>query len=361
MKIVKPAFLALLLSSCFNDEMLPSDQQTWEYATPTEIGSSNDAFFELDSSIVEGRYERISGLIIIKEDKLIFENYYNDSISRHTPVPLGSSSIVLTIAGIGIANDKGLLELSDPIRDFLPGYERFFASSELKQNITIENLLTHQSGISWNESVVPLLGNPFNHLNQMTASDNWIEFILAQPLDSGPGLRYNFNSGIGIILARIIENASGQPFDKFLSENLLSLIGASSFEVTRDPTGNQDGGRGVLMTLLDWTKFSYIILQNGIKDGRKIIDPGFIALATSVRIAVSSTFNFGYGWRLFGERFQNFLPFDHTKFFYVTGETGQDQYVSTSEQMIISIYADNYFGSQNQSFYLFLDILELFP
>lgn len=345
-----------ILMSCFVGEELPPDQQTWEYGQPSSVGLSEETLLFSDASIFSGTYDRVSGLVIIKDDKLVFENYY-DTVSRHSLVPLNGASIVFTVVGIGIAADQGLLSLSDPIFEYLPEYSEVFNANDLKQQITIEHLLTHQAGFSWNESILPAFQNPENNINQMRSSDDWIQFILERPLEAIPGQRYNFNSGTGSILSKIIEEASGQSFESFLRTNLLNFIQVSAIEFSRDPSGNFDGGSGVSISMLDWTKLAYLIMNEGIQDGRRIIDPNFIAESTSVQSSVSPTFNLGYGWRLFGDSFASSFPFDKDDAFYITGELGQHQYIIPSRNMIVSIYAENFFGSNNLSLNLFFQII----
>ncbi len=353
--------LSLTLSSCFIGEELPPDQQTWEYGNPSDVNLSNEDFLSLNSTIALGTYDRIGGMIIVKDDRLIFENYYSDTLERHSILPLGPSSIIFTIAGIGIAEDQQLLSLSDPIHNYLPAYSSIFSEDVLKQQITIEHLLTHSSGFAWNETVVATIGNAENNLNQMTASDDWIEFILNRPVEAQPGLRYNFNSGGGIILTKIIENAAEQAFSDFLNSNLFELIDVTSFRIDQDPSGNLDGGLGISVSLIDWTKFTYLLLKEGRKNGRKIIDPNFIKESTSIQRQVCSNFNLGYGWRLFGDTFESSFMFGKDNAYYIRGEMGQDQYVIKEEDMIISLYATNFFDRVDASFDLFIDITLLIP
>lgn len=358
------------LSSCFLSDELPPDQQTWTYGTPNDVGLSDSEFLFLNDQIKVGDYELIGGLIIVKGNKLIFENYFSDTLNRQSLIPLGQSSIMLTVAAIGIAEDQGLLDTGDSINQYFPMFASAFEADTRKQNITIENLMTNTSGLSWNETVVSrftinefnqLVPNEANNLNQMIASNDWIEFLLNRPLEAPPGLRYNFNSGVGIMLSKIIERVSGLTFEDFLLQHLLNPLNVQAVVIENDPSGNPDGARGISISLLDWTKVSYLLIQNGIRDGRRILDPNFIDASTSIQTSVSGNFNFGYGWRLLGENFTNQFSFDKDNVYYVTGETGQDQYIITEESMIITIYAENFFSSRDASFNLFRDIALLIP
>ncbi len=344
----------LIGSSCYIGENVPTDQQIWEYDDPADVGLSEAQLISIDSLIKLNGYERITGLMILKDDKMVFENYY-DSTNRHTIFSIDKATVTLTIAALGIAIDEGLLDLEDPIEQYLPSYQDIFDQSESKRNITIRHLLTHRSGLAWNENLVPFIGNPDHNLNQMFASSDYVSFILSQPLEADPGFRYNFNSGTGVILARIIQNVTTQPFDEYLQENIFNELGITTFSMNLDPSGNFDGGRGASMSFLDWAKFGYLMLEQGIWNDRRIIDPNFVAEISSVQIPVSRSLNLGYGWRLFGENF-DFLPIDRTDIFYINGDIGQYQYIVPSQNMVVQINARNFFGSANQSLNLFIQI-----
>ena len=354
MKRFRPILLIFLFSSCYLGEELPADQQVWEYDDPGDVGLSEDQLLSIDSLIELNVFERITGLLILKDGKMVFENYY-DSTNRHTIFSLDKVTVTLTIAAVGVAIDQGLLNLEDPIHQYLPSYESIFEQSASKKNMTIRHLLTHRSGLAWNENLVPFLGNPDHNLNQMFASSDWVSFILNQPLEADPGFRYNFNSATGVILARIIQNISQQPFDQFLTDNIFDELGVTTFSMNQDPSGNFDGGRGASISFLDWAKFGYLMLENGIWNNRRIIDPNFVEEASSVQIPVSGSLNLGYGWRLFGENFE-FLPVNRTNIYYINGDIGQHQYILPSQNMVIQINAQNFFGSANQSLNLFIQI-----
>ena len=59
-------------------------------------------------------------------------------------------------------DDGYLISIKTPIADFLPEYEDVLSTDSLKKNITIEQLLTHRSGLSWDEIVSE---NDLNYLN----------------------------------------------------------------------------------------------------------------------------------------------------------------------------------------------------
>lgn len=365
----KLSFIALfLLSSCYIADDVADDQTIWEYSTPDNEGLSSQGLLNINELIKINQFQEINGLIIVRNDKIIFENYFTrvvDSLGRvnreptlskrHLTTNIGSAGLSFALAAVGVADDRRLLSLDDPIANYLPEYSDVFTDDPDKATITIEHLLVHRSGFSWNESIQPF--STENDLNRMKLSNNWVRYILERPLEAPPGLRYNYNTGVGLLLAKIIENASGQGYDTFLEENIFNLLTISTFEVELDPHGNFNGGDGVAISLLDWTKLGYLFIKNGEWLDRRILDPNFIADATSAQYNISETLSLGYLWQRFGNNFFNSFLIDHEEIYYMRGLIGQHIYIIPSENMIVSIFAENYFfGIVNPSLNLFAEI-----
>ncbi|MEP1032953.1 serine hydrolase [Ekhidna sp.] len=362
-------FLTLIiLTSCYIADDVAPDQEIWEYAQPDDERLSSQALLDLNELIKANQFLEINGLIIIRNDKLVFENYYNRTtpsqgvVLRETTLKnrslitnIGSAGLSFALAAIGVADDKRLLSIDDPIADYLPAYADIFTNDPDKEAITIAHLLVHRAGFSWNEGIQPF--SPENDLNQMKLTSDWIRFILEKPMEAPAGLRYNFNTGAGVLLTEIIENASGQDFETFLIENVLDPLTINTFEIDVDPSGNFNSGDGVAISLLDWTKLGYLFINNGTWEGRRIIDPNFIADATSIQYAISESLNTGYIWQLFGDDFLGIFGVDHDEIYYISGGIGQQIYVIPSENLIVSIFAENYFfGLVNPSLNLFSEI-----
>ncbi len=354
----------LIVSACYVGEEVPPDQIVWEYGRPKDFSVSEDSLLFINSKLLTNQLTReefgfLTGLIIIKNNHLIFENYYLGE-TREVRRNIGQGSLIFTLAAIGVAEDKNLLSINDLISEHLPEYSEIFQADSDKEVITIEHLLTHKSGFSWNESIFPII-SPQSDLNIMRSNNDWIQYILEKPLEAPPGLRFNLNTATGLILAKIIENASGMDYLTFLDENILSPLTIESLTVETDPEGNFNGGFGISTSLIDWTKLGYLILNEGIWNGRKIIDPNFIQDATSLQTQVTGNYSLGYVWWLFGENFETSFGIESDEIFYVPGELGQHLYIIPSENVIVSIFAENYFfGFNNPSLKLFGEITYAF-
>lgn len=125
-----------------------------------------------------------------------------------TVVTIGSITKPLTAAAVLALEDRGLLDVRNPISAFL---EEVPAD---KRGITVHHLLTHTSGLKRNG----LEGGDFN-LEATRAAV--LADALGSKLLSAPGGVYRYSNLGYSLLAMIIEHVSGRPYEEFLQVALL--------------------------------------------------------------------------------------------------------------------------------------------
>ncbi|MEU4555045.1 serine hydrolase domain-containing protein [Micromonospora violae] len=107
--------------------------------------------------------------------------------------------------------DKGRVDLAAPVRDYLPAF-----TGTGKQQVTVEMLLTHTSGLPVGAKVTGLPDN----------AARW-NAVLTTPLVSGavPGATFRYSS-VGLMVAgKIVEKVTGQRLDQALRTNLTNPLG----------------------------------------------------------------------------------------------------------------------------------------
>jgi CubicO group peptidase (beta-lactamase class C family) len=88
-----------------------------------------------------------------------------------------------------------------------------------KKNITLHQLLSHTSGLRndyWDEHA------------DLASRAAFVKFILSEPLDSPPGTEWGYSNSAFIMLERIIEIASGEPYEQYLHDALFAPAGLAS-------------------------------------------------------------------------------------------------------------------------------------
>jgi len=251
-------------------------------------GEFNSNFIDAHEAAL--RLPRLHSLLISHRGELVFEEYYNGADPRR-PANMKSASKSVISALIGIAIDEGHIKsVEDPITKYFPGYI-FNQTNPDKRLITIENLLTMQSGLETTSN---------RNYGKWVLSDNWVEFVLNQPLVAKPGTRMLYSTGSTHLLSAILTRASGINTKEFAQKHLASQLGYSMSYWSRDPQGIYFGGNDMEMTPRQMLAFGALYLNQGVHEGRQIIPTNWVK--ESYRPHVLSPRGqgryYGYGWWL---------------------------------------------------------------
>lgn len=204
-------------------------------AAPESQGMSQASLDEL-ADVVQSYFERelIVGaeLLVIKNRRTILHEAFGWrdlerklNMELNTIFNLRSMTKPFTGAAIQILIDEGKLGLDDRAAEYIPGF-----SSGDAQVITIEQLLTHRSGLPL--SILTSL-NDYDDLYSMAIAigENGTQFK--------PGSKFWYSDAGTEVLGAIVEEVSGQPLDRFIRERLLEPLGMEeSFSYT--PTAGHE-------------------------------------------------------------------------------------------------------------------------
>lgn len=139
-------------------------------------------------------------------------------LTPETLMPIGSMSKQFAAACLLILVNDGKLSLNDDITKFLPGYNSH------GKRITIENLLTHTSGVP---SFTELKGFMDVYGKDVTLQEI-ISFFENEPLMFEPSEDWSYTNSGYTLIAKIIENISGMPYGEFASSKLIAPLGLSN-------------------------------------------------------------------------------------------------------------------------------------
>jgi len=233
---------------------------------------------------------RLHSLIIRHEGVVVFEEYYNGT-NPNRPANMKSASKSVISALVGIAIDQGLIEsVEQRVADYFPELDSNGSNSE-KSNITIENLLTMQSGLETTSN---------RNYGKWVLSDNWVEFALNQPLVAKPGTQMIYSTGSTHLLSAILAKASGMTTKQFAERMLTSELGYSMSYWPQDPQGIYFGGNDMEMTPRQMLRFGTLYLNDGRYNDRQIVSQNWIEQSYKPH-ALSPRGqgrHYGYGWWL---------------------------------------------------------------
>lgn len=256
---------------------------TWEMTTPSQAGMNA---LMLDSAfIVASQKGYVDGLLVVKDGKLVAEQYYN-GFTKETPhnIMSVSKSMLSAITGLALYGDFGL-DLEDRMLDYFPEY----ASDDLdprKQDITVRHLLTMRMGIEGEAA------NDYGVYSGLYNSDNWIRSTIDYPLIFDPGERMKYNTFITHILSGVITKATGQSTQEFGFEQLFAPMGIDIDSWEQDPQGIYFGGNTMHVTPREMAVFGLLYLNGGSLNEKQIIPTGWIEES----LKPSTSFSHPNGW-----------------------------------------------------------------
>lgn len=144
------------------------------------------------------------------------------------------ASITKTLTAIAVLQlrDRGRLSLDDPVTRWIPDLRQVHNPFGSMDDVTVGMLLSHSAGFQgptwpWTR------GEPWEPF-EPTRWDQLVAMMPYQRLDFAPGSRYGYSNPAFIYLARIIEQVTGDPWDRYVQKNVLTPLGLtrSYFGVT---------------------------------------------------------------------------------------------------------------------------------
>jgi CubicO group peptidase (beta-lactamase class C family) len=224
---------------------------------------------------------RLHSLIVAQRGTIILEKYFNGRRATSSANVKSVSKSVIS-ALVGIAVDRKLLTLDDPIAKYFPELPAE------KREITVEDLLTMQSGLESTSN---------RNYGAWVQSSNWVRHALARPLIAAPGTQMIYSTGNSHILSAILTKATGKSTFQFAQEVLAKPLGFSLSPWMRDPQGIYFGGNDMLMTPRQMLAFGEMYRNGGQAGGRQILSKDFIddTFEPRGRSAISGR-QYGYGW-----------------------------------------------------------------
>jgi CubicO group peptidase (beta-lactamase class C family) len=164
--------------------------------------------------------------------------------------------------------------------------------------MTLRDLLTMTSGIRWDESTTEYT-DPENSAAAMEASEEWVQYVLDQPMRAAPGEEFEYNSGVTVLLAHILLQATGKHADDYAREHLFAPLGINDFYWKKTPTGLVDTEGGLYVEAEDLARIGYLYLNDGIWNDRRILPENWVAETMNPAIDVPNwVAAYGFQWWL---------------------------------------------------------------
>lgn len=201
---------------------------------------------------------RFSGAVLVaKDDKILLRKSYGfANVEKKIPFRpdtvfhAASVTKMFTAMAMLRLRDAGKLNLSDPVCKFLE------SCPDAWKPVTIEQVLHHRSGIPDYEEPLDL-GSPayFEFMSKTDIPSRVIAGAAAKPLDFDPGSKFRYSNTGYIILARIVEKASGRPYAEYLETEILRPAGMKTSGLLRSGKYPAGLATGYTHASVPWDKF----------------------------------------------------------------------------------------------------------
>jgi CubicO group peptidase (beta-lactamase class C family) len=270
----------------------------------------------------------VPGAVVLvgRSNRILYAKTFGLAVAEPFEAPMHEDTVfdlaslskpVSTATCIMILADRNELSLDDYVRDYLPAF-----ACGGKEEARIEHLLAHTSGLPAYTNAAALkeqYGSP--------CPDKVVEKICGLEAAGAPGEEFCYSCLGYIILARIVEIATGHGIDEFASENIFAPLGMkhttynppaswqdriAATEIVdgellrgtvHDPLarlmGGVSGNAGVFSTARDLSIYCRMLLNGGRWKGRQILSAAAVKRLTTVHShgrALGFDVSSGYAW-----------------------------------------------------------------
>ena len=261
-------------------------EQAFVRATPESQGISSDLFAALLRELDTSKDTEMHHFMALRHGKVICE-------CNFAPYPKGmwhiTHSMCKSITGmaIGMLIEEEKLKLDENIYDIFPDHINAF-SKIFRPVITVENLLTMTSSVTFNESGI-------------VSGNDWLGSFLNASVNGKPGTEFQYNSLNTYVLSAIVTKRTGETLTEYLTPRLFGPLGITKYYWETCPKGITKGGWGLFLCAEDMAKLGQLYLQRGKWNGQQLVSEYWIEISTARHLKTQND-TYGYGYQLWMEQ-----------------------------------------------------------
>lgn len=322
-----------------------------------ESGFSADLGELLDKAVAEKRVWNLHGVVVLRNDRLVLERYFDgvDSVRgigavgrvAFKPETLHdlrscSKSIVGLLYGIALA--QGIVPPPEaPLFSAFPEHSGL-ANREGRDRLLIQHVLTMTMGTDWDESSLPY-SDPRNSEIAMDNAKDRYRYILERPVIDTPGTHWTYCGGATALLARMIAKGSGKTLHEFAREHLFDPLGMGPTEWATGEDGEPFAASGARMSIRDLARIGTLMLHGGNFGQRSIVPAEWVTRSVTPAVSADELRRYGYQWFALDIAFgkpKGWAPGRLERMWMAQGEGGQRLFIIPALQLVIAITAGNY-------------------
>lgn len=274
----------------------------------------------IDQAFSNPEVQRTRTVAVLYKDHLIAERYV-DGFGPDTPI-LGWSMTKSVLATLyGILHYRGQIDISQkvPVSAW---------SGDDRKNITYNDLLRMQSGLSWDED--------YSGISDVTRmlflSPDMASIQPEKEMLGPPGSIWNYSSGTSNLLSGLLrENFDNdQAYLDFPYRELIDKIGMHSMVLETDLSGNFVGSSYGWASTRDWARFGLLYLRKGNWAGTLLFDEAWVNYVTSPTADSEGSYGAHFWLNRDGK-----YPDAPADMFMANGYQGQHVFIIPSKDLVI--------------------------
>jgi len=245
--------ISILLIGCAKNDAIVT--------TPAEETFST---VQLTNAANYSREKGGSGILIMENDSIIFEDYHNGA-DQNTATHIHSATKLFWVAAAALAKQQGLIsDYNEYVSSTITEWQDN-ALHPNKNQIQLKHLLTLSSGLSQDFLQLSNESNTYQHV------------IDALHMVNTPGEKFTYGPSnfyvFGVLLERKLHNngISQDPL-QYLTTEIFDKIGLEYESWAHDASGNPNIPNGCTLTPRNWVKYGQFLLHKGKWNGEQIID-----------------------------------------------------------------------------------------
>lgn len=318
------------------DELKPNIP-TLPTTTLAEAGFNKDSITNLLSLIDSTRFKDFRGLVLIKDNQIVLEEYFN-TFWRNSVVDIRSAGKSVTALLLGIALKDGLIkDLHQDVYSFFPK-NKYPSVNEDYKKITLKNLLDMSSGLDADTDNAQTPG----HAIHWIAKTDWKDYVLNVPVTDTPGQKWVYADINPILISAIIEELTGTSLKDYAKHRLFDPLGIEQFYWYTNSAGQTGAAGNLYLSTLDFAKLGLLVLNNGKYNGSQIISPEYIATLWEENFDLRNNNPFADSYGSLWYKSSRKFGAEKRQYLFASGMGGNHLIVIPAENMVIALTSGAY-------------------
>jgi CubicO group peptidase (beta-lactamase class C family) len=275
------------------DDYFPAADASSEGLSKSDLEATVSALLRLDSD--KPGDARADGFLVLKNGKLVLEEYFW-GLDKETVHEISSCTKSIGAILVGIALDRGLVDLEDVVADSFPEIETDWRNGE---PIRLKHVLAMASGTVFEEHEGPDgLVDPGLFASESIAKD-----VLASKRTAKPGEVYNYDNSLPFLVACYLERKTDMTVEAFADKYFFRPLGIRDRHWTYLHQQAIDGKQSVMLSgglrlrLRDLAKIGQMMLDGGVYRGERILTERYVQLSVTQQTKAGQ-WPYGFYWHL---------------------------------------------------------------